>query len=848
MPLVHKLNQIKISPKTVFLLGQIYLCFAWLNLAGFAQGINTRFDSDNLSRGKTGLNTNYKPVSNAKATSTRLTIIESTKLACDHLKQAESLAGKGNINAAVIEYQKSIKYKPSAFAYYGLAQLYLKQNKFNLAQSSLNQALTLSPNSFNVLSKLGELELKNRQFNSAHSHLCKALRINPHDTKTSQNLIKLWQLEIATDPKNPDNYLGLAKTYQLTGNLTKAQENFRYVVQIDPNNPDLPQARESFKNAVLKYKAKKDLILAHNLAKQGLYSEACNEACEAANLCPDDTGVKIYQASLFEQAKRYNEAYKIYLDTLKMDPNNAYALARVKALNSQISDSARIISNNNPTAIIAKAGSYGNYQNLNDANYVNSNFGTTQCHINSLSQFFGALRNEGIARQLNFQDYEAKVHKSLTGRNSYYTATGQLGDLPVMPGTVKPQIPLPDLELDNNSSTSTDSVPNSGNQTPVLDGGVSQSSYVGQALAELDYPQSSKLSNLTNVVGNKIPNMLNPTNEGGREKIKNLITAAGDIVLSKSDGNPEDKYIQALSDLTKTKKINENGQIVESPNKFVQAISDLTQKQTSGSGNKYLNAFKDLTDNSKPINSENPENNMISSVNHPIYGNSAYIPNNYTNNNQISNLNLNNLSQETKNQLIGVLQNNPGLIQNNPNLVNQQTINALLANNSTENQLALKGPISKNPESNFTSSVKASQLNNRIADSDIISFNQTNAKSYQFILEGIHKTKTGVNLSVVFKNPTSSELNIPKNTLALIRIPNQEPKHVKVAFLDNIVPAHGEIHGVIKLPFSYCKPNADMYLEKVALINGGKYQNIHLDLPTQAISSMIAAKKTPLSN
>ena len=865
-----KANPLNRHKANVQMLNRILLIFCTLTIANTLNSNASnysRHDNETLGLGKAHLQT---PKS-LKVTTTKVHYSEAdlTKSACLHLKLAEQNQESGNILQAINEYQKSISYKPSAYAYYGLGKLYFNENKLGFAKTNLQRALSLKPDSYKVLSLLGEIELQSNDLMSAHSHLCKALKLNPKDYQAGSNLVKLWKIQISQDPKNSNNYLGLAKTYQLMGNLKEAQANFKTVVKLDPNNPNLPQARENFKTCVLKYKAKKDLIAAHNLAKQGLYNEACNEATEAASFCPDDAGVKIYQATLYEEAKRYPEAYNIYLNSLKIDPNNNYALTRIKALHSQLSNSSN--SNNvNPLGIISQANNIGNYANLYNPNAVNPYGVNSQAHINSLGQFFGALRNEGIARQLNFQDYEAKVHKSLTGRNSYYTATGQLGDLPVMPGTVKPQIPLPDLDADTNTANNSATT----EETPVLDGGVSQNSYVGQALAELNYPQNGKLTGLKNLVGKQMPQMLNPTTSDGREKLKNIMIAASDI-MGKSNGNSENKYVQALSDLTKSKKINESGQIVETPNKYVQAFSDITQKQSDSTGNKFANAFKDLTDNSNSYNAENnvQQNNLIRPVNEP---NPIFQPNNSNiiNNNQIPNYPQNNPNILNSPQIANLIQNNPNilnspqiasLIQNNPNILNSPQIASLIQSTGNEinnNSISLvppngynvvssnlntnlKGPINVSPETGFTNRIKSlNNIDNNARNAqNYISFNKTNASSMQFLLEGMHKTKTGVNLSVVFKNPTATSFALPKNTTALLQIPGKENKHLKVSFLDDIVPSNGEIHGVIKIPFTYCSPKANLYLEKIALSEGAQSQNLHLDLPIEAMSSMIATKK-----
>ena len=165
---------------------------------------------------------------------------------------------------------------------------------------------------------------------SANSELSRAVILDPQDKEAGANLVKLWQTQVSKMP-NANSHLGLARAYQLNGDLQSAQAEYREVVRIDPNHPYLPAARQSFKIALAKQEAEKSMTAAKNLESQGLINDAYQKASEAVAYSPGNSNYKIYQGELLEKLGKPGTK-QVYLTVLKDDPQNTAAVQKIKML------------------------------------------------------------------------------------------------------------------------------------------------------------------------------------------------------------------------------------------------------------------------------------------------------------------------------------------------------------------------------------------------------------------------------------------------------------------------------------------------------------------------------------
>ncbi|MBY0551675.1 MAG: tetratricopeptide repeat protein [Candidatus Obscuribacterales bacterium] len=252
----------------------------------------------------------------------------------DRIKNAHKLYAEGNFQEAEVEYQATLAMQPTSEAHVGLAKVAAGKNSHAVAKQHLEKALEIDSNSATARRELGMLQLQQGDLVGANSELSRALILNPSDTASGSALVKLWQGQVSKLP-NANSHLGLARAYQITGDLPAAQAEYRQVVRLDPNHPYLPAARQSFKSQLARQEADKSLKAAKTLDAQGLPRDAYQRLQQAISLSPGDSSYKIYQGELLEKMGMPAKAKEAYLNVLKDDPQNVAAAQRIKGLQAQ---------------------------------------------------------------------------------------------------------------------------------------------------------------------------------------------------------------------------------------------------------------------------------------------------------------------------------------------------------------------------------------------------------------------------------------------------------------------------------------------------------------------------------
>ncbi len=250
------------------------------------------------------------------------------------LKQGHVLFSQGKTLEAAIEYRAALhsplQDNSHAEALVGLGNIAVHHKDLVNAKANYEAALTQNPNSASAYRQYGILQYKQNELIKANRNLSKALIVNPNDGAAKEKLIELWQHQVMARPNDAVTHLGMARAYQLSGDLKSAQTEYKTVVRLDPNHPNLPQARESFKIALAEQEARKHLEAAHSLENNNALREAFVKANDAARISPASTKIKLYQAHLAEKLNNYREAKGFYLSVLSQEPNNAVAIAGVK--------------------------------------------------------------------------------------------------------------------------------------------------------------------------------------------------------------------------------------------------------------------------------------------------------------------------------------------------------------------------------------------------------------------------------------------------------------------------------------------------------------------------------------
>lgn len=248
------------------------------------------------------------------------------------LKQADLLFSQGKVDEAQVEYRAANHLKHSSQASIGLGNIALRQGDLRGARHEYELAVETDPQSSVALRQLGIVRYKMKDIVGANSDLTRALVQDPGDKLAATTLIELWQHQVSTSPRDANAHLGLARAYQLAGNLKAAQNEYRTVVKLEPEHPNLPAARHSFKLALARQEAVAAFEAAQTLDTQGATREAFNKATEAVDLSPGDVGFRLFQAQLLEKLGDNNGAASLYMNVLKKDPRNVIAAQRIAAL------------------------------------------------------------------------------------------------------------------------------------------------------------------------------------------------------------------------------------------------------------------------------------------------------------------------------------------------------------------------------------------------------------------------------------------------------------------------------------------------------------------------------------
>lgn len=204
-------------------------------------------------------------------------------------------------NKAIDEYRQAIDADPdSEYLTAGLAELYAKTGRIRDAVMEAQDILKRDPNNLEAHKLLGRIYLRSMGDGQGSSQ--------------NQNVIKLaieQYEEIIKLEKDPDNlvedHLLLGRLYRLNNDLTKAENEFKTAVKLQPDSEEAV--------TTLAY----------------LYNEEgdSGHAIETLNSVPDASrSAKLYSALgyTFEQQKNYKKAIEAYRHAIELDRDNLDAI------------------------------------------------------------------------------------------------------------------------------------------------------------------------------------------------------------------------------------------------------------------------------------------------------------------------------------------------------------------------------------------------------------------------------------------------------------------------------------------------------------------------------------------
>lgn len=245
----------------------------------------------------------------------------------------DQLLAAGDVQSAVLEYQAAMQLEDSGRTYAKMGDLALRVGQTPTALNWYQQAIVKDPDCAQAHRQLGLLLLNQKDLTGAVTSLRKALILNPNDTAAGHALVELWQRQMAVNPLQPENHLGLAGAYQLTGNFAGAAQEYGKLEAIDPQNTSLAAGRASLERAMAHARSEKHRLAAETLLSQGLSREALMEIKQAATAEPKNARYQFMLAQCLEAVGDFKGAHQAYLTCVLIDPvNNKNAAARLKRM------------------------------------------------------------------------------------------------------------------------------------------------------------------------------------------------------------------------------------------------------------------------------------------------------------------------------------------------------------------------------------------------------------------------------------------------------------------------------------------------------------------------------------
>jgi len=160
-----------------------------------------------------------------------------------------------------------VKYPEIYQAHLNIGSCHLKKGELDKAEAEFKLVLDKTMETFGdykkdattslrALSGLGEVYLKKEDFDTAQKYFTQALEISPEDEVAAYNVGEVFfshqkideairYFEMATQIKKDWSkpYLKLGYAYLNKGDYSKSLENFNKFVQMDPENPEVPQVK-----------------------------------------------------------------------------------------------------------------------------------------------------------------------------------------------------------------------------------------------------------------------------------------------------------------------------------------------------------------------------------------------------------------------------------------------------------------------------------------------------------------------------------------------------------------------------------------------------------------------------
>lgn len=252
------------------------------------------------------------------------------------VKLGDQLLAAGDYQSAYIEYQQAMQIEPSAMVLVKFGDMELAYRRLDQAKHWYNQAIVKDPEYGAAYRQLGLIARAEGDHTQAAASLRKALILDSKDVAAGQALVEIWRKQVAKDPLQAENHLGLAGALQLTGDFQGAEGEYRKLETLEPNHPAIKAGRKSLNNAYHHNNADKHKKAAETLFGQGLRKEALAEISQAVMLEPRNSKYQFFLGECLEACGDYKGAHQAYLTCVLIDPEkNQEAASRMADMQKQ---------------------------------------------------------------------------------------------------------------------------------------------------------------------------------------------------------------------------------------------------------------------------------------------------------------------------------------------------------------------------------------------------------------------------------------------------------------------------------------------------------------------------------
>lgn len=244
-----------------------------------------------------------------------------------HSMLASIYDNQRNFELAILSYEKVIESDPSRdSAYYGLGMVYIKMRRFEKALPLLEKAVELNPEYKDAFYYIGNAHQDLKNYETAAEAYRKYLESNPENAWESyyrmavcyveqekyDEAISAFQEALKDKPDEVRMVYDLAQAYEKSKQYDKAEETYKRISQLTPEDPIRP------------YRA---ILMMYDKAK--MTDNAIATAVEITEMDPNNYESHYNLGYMYQSAKKYTEALAAFQKALELNPGYEYTYSNM---------------------------------------------------------------------------------------------------------------------------------------------------------------------------------------------------------------------------------------------------------------------------------------------------------------------------------------------------------------------------------------------------------------------------------------------------------------------------------------------------------------------------------------